>query len=361
VPATHCLPTGSLQTAELPVCNISLGTSTAYIPTGGVGHGNIRGIVVYLGGLDVQYNSGAAIPCVIPPDGTVAGLELFGTTFKNSLVADGWIVLAVPANEWFYNGYGSQGVYNAINADAGNGSNYLKGTIHWWTHVMEFCYMTYPGMPLVPFGISWGGWQTLQVAGAMPKSILAFGCHCPATIVRNIASIFSVTANFGLTNTTGADIQSNLLASVTGPPGIIGFGTNDEAVGYTGTSQVSSGFTPTAAASVTSLPLVSTTGYIFSVSVTVPTTGGAGYATYNMSGPPSGGSLQGMTLVSGSGTVQPNSVVTQSTTSALIAASPANIVGNSTADTHEFTLADANFYSGTWFVNTVDPLAPKLF
>ena len=347
---THCEPSGSLGTGELPVCNISAGTTTSVIPSGGVGHGNIRGICVWLTGFDVGFNTGAGIPPV-----------LFGTgetQFMNSLVADGWIFLLVPSNEWFFYGYGSQGVYNDISNDSGFGSRYLGGMMHWWDHIVWYCNHQYPGMPITMFGESWGGLEVLQVTSNKSKTLLAAGCHVPATWLCNVNNLFTQPDTFGNINTSGLNVQTTALVGVTIPM-IVGYGTADEAVGYAGTSAISNTFTPTAAASVTSLPLVSTTGYFVTVNVTVPTTGGAGFATYSI-GSIGGGSLTGLTLVGGSGTVQPNSVVTQSTTSALIAAAGSNVTANPTGEIHEFTTADATTYAN-WYASTVDPLAPPMF
>ena len=352
---THCLPTGALQTAEIPVCNISDSTVTAIIPSGGVGHGNIRGIVVWLTGFDVFVNSGPGIPPYIPPDSPGA----YYTTFYNALVADGWIFLAVPSNEWSAHGYGSSAVYNAVNADPGLGSNYVAGMMRWWDHIALYCAKKWPGMPIVPFGVSWGGFETIQVASGKTSTLLAAGAHVPATWISNANHLYTPPQNFGLINCSGLNVPVNALASV-GIPMILGWGTTDVALGWTGTSTVAAGFTTTPAASVTTLPLNDATGYLSSPQVTALTTGGLGYATYEI-GSISGNNLNGLTYLSGSGNVAVGTQVVQSPLQEIIAAAPANVVGHSTADTHEFTLADALYYSGTWFADVVDPLAPPMF
>lgn len=350
MPNTHCLPTGSLQTSEIAVCNISDGTVSPFIPTGGVGSGNIRGIVVFFNGFDIGFNTGQGIPPILFGDSGTAAFFSYLSSWKNLMVNDGWLVLMVPSNEWSANGYGSTAVYNAANADAGHGSNYLAGLAHLWDHIVNYCNRKYPGMPLVPFGFSWGGYEAIQIASTRSSTLLAAAAHCPATWLRNANAAFTGPSNFGQINTSGLDVQSNALASVTIPMAV-GYGTSDEAIGHGGTSTIGT-FSTTAAASVTTLPLVSAAEYNSSVAITVPTTGGLGYATYTI-GSISSNNLNGLTLVSGSGNVVSGSTVTQSTTVATLAAAPANVIGNVTSDYHEFSPADA----GQALTSTSSPTA----
>ena len=133
----------------------------------------------------------------------------------------------------------------------------------------------------------------------------------PATILANANPAFTGGVNFGPTNitvngtlypaligtTSGCDVSVHHLDSVS-IPGIVGYGTNDEAVGWQATA-----------------------------------------------------SLPG---------VQPiNSNVDAMLTNATAASSL--VTRYSTNSFHELTSAQATYYSGTWFPNVVDPLCPKTY
>jgi hypothetical protein len=357
---THCLPSGSLGTAELPVCQISAATTTAY--GGPIGSGNVRGVVVFLNGLDVTTVTLTAMPPVIRADDNTAGFNWYGTTLKNSLVADGWIVLVVPYQENFYSlGTGAQGIYNDVNADTGHGSRYLASTLHWWDHVVAYVRKTYGAtIPIVTWGMSWGGQKSLAIAQNKPSTLTAFAAHCPSTWLRN-ADFLYTGVQYGQIDTSGLDLSASSLAGAA-MPGVIGYGTNDSAIGYGGVTTVAAGSAGVDSAAVTTLNVASTANTVQGVSVTVTgLTGGVGWATFTYTGTSGGNQFTGCTRVGGSGTLALNNPVTQSLTSAILAASPANVVAYSTTDTHELTAADAAYYSGTWFANTVDPLCPKVF
>ena len=256
------MPT-SLGTNELPVCNISSANVATLIPTGGVGIGNIRGVVVAMHGLSV-----VAQP--IPPvatigNSTVSGYPGSGPNFDANLLNDGWIILTVPYLEDYYVGIGATGIWNDINSDASNGSRYLLNQMHWWDHVVDYIHTTYdPDIPIVPFGISWGGYHTLQIAINRQSTIAAYCADLPATLVAYVNPAYSAPANYGpnavvsgqtystpLTGGTGGlDIQPTALTpgytsqiGVTNTngvtvPGCILFGTNDGAAGWQDTGSI---------------------------------------------------------------------------------------------------------------------------
>lgn len=355
MPNTHCLPTGSLGTGELAINNITPGTVTALVPSGGLGHGNIRGIVVSCHGLTGPGNAVPPIPYLTDY-----------LTFAQNLQADGWIVVQPPYPEDFKEG--DVGINTDISNDAGFGSRYLNNTtIRWWDHVNQFITATYQsGLPTVVFGVSWGGWHVFQIAAAHQSSLLAMGCHVPVSVVSNLSNLFSPPVNYGLINTSGADVSTTLLNSIT-IPAVVGYATNDIAVGYSGVTTVDVGSDGTAASAVTTLSVVSNTGFILNPGPMVTITGltgGTGRATFTFTGTGSG-TLTGATLISGSGTLHTGNPVQQSTTSALIAnqqaAQPSHqITANSTTSSHQFTSTEATYYTN-WFTTIVDPLAPKLF
>jgi hypothetical protein len=166
----------------------------------------------------------------------------------------------------------------------------------------------------------------------------------PATEIVNIAPAFTGPTkmySLGPTQCAAASLTATVLNSVT-IPGLIQYGTADEVVGYSGVTTVGAGFSTTAAASVTSLPLTSGTGFVQGALVTVTTT--TGYAVYSYTGGTS--TLTGMVLLYGSGNVVAGAAVVQSLTLSIInnqqAAQPSNqVTVNVTGNTHEFTNQDA--------------------
>jgi hypothetical protein len=130
-------------------------------------------------------------------------------------------------------------------------------------------------------------------------------------------------------------------------PGMITYGTTDQAVGYGGTSTIASGSTGGDITTIASwskpsagvLDVASSTGYVVGSLVKVTgLTGGVGYAEIAFTGT-AAGQLTGCTLVNGSGTTATGNPAVQSQTAAIIAAQqaaqPSNqVVANITAYNH---------------------------
>jgi hypothetical protein len=261
---THCLPNGSWATNEIPVCNISDANVGTLVPSGGVGHGNIRGVVVSMHGLSVVTQS--VPPNIALGNVTIAGYATAGANFESNLLADGWICVSVPYPEDYYAlGSGALGIWRDINSDSGNGSRYLRNQMHWWDHVVLYIQNKYgKNIPIVPFGGSWGGYHTLQVAINRQSSIVAYCSDVPATILANASYAYTSPVNYGpnlvvsgntlttpLTGgTSGLDIPTNALnPNVTSSigvtntsgvtvPGIILYGMSDGAIGWQTTSSL---------------------------------------------------------------------------------------------------------------------------
>ena len=153
------------------------------------------------------------------------------------------------------------------------------------------------------------------------------------------------------------DLTATALSGIpTTTPGIIGYGTSDNAVwygGYSTVATINSGTSPIAAASVTAFT-VSGGSTNFSIAggtayVTLTNlTGGSGRATYSFTGY-SAGAFSGLTLISGSGNVTTSSVAEQSTTDSMLTAyynsgANTNITRMSTAQGHDLTSQDAGVY-----------------
>ena len=80
-------------------------------------------------------------------------------------MADGWIFTCPSYQEDFYVQPACLGIQNDILNDAGNGSRYLASTLNWWDHVVQYWQSVVAAdVPIVCFGVSWGGWRALQLA-----------------------------------------------------------------------------------------------------------------------------------------------------------------------------------------------------
>ncbi len=261
--SSHCLPVGTLGTNEIPVCNVSSDNVVTLMPSGGMGVGNVRGVVVGMHGLSVAIQP--IPPVAIIGNSTISGYASAGADFDANLLADGWIVITVPYPEDFSAGNGALAIWNDINSDTGNGSRYLANQMHWWDHVVEYIHTTYdPNIPIVAFGGSWGGYHALAVAINRQSTIIAYCSLLPATILSNTSPVYTNPANYGPNQvvsgytwstplsggTAGMDIGANALLAgqtstigVTNPsgvtiPGIILYGTNDGAVGWQSTASL---------------------------------------------------------------------------------------------------------------------------
>jgi hypothetical protein len=225
MPNTHCLPTGALGTAELPVPQISSSTIAQVVPGG-----SKRGVVILCHPL---FDGSQVVPYPILDRPTSAFLSL-----ANALSADGWVVIQPPFQEDFshpitFPGSPSYAIQLDITNDTGNGSRYVASTLHWWDHVVNWITANYGAWPLVPFGVSWGGWRPFTIAINRTSQITAYGSHCPVTILTHLSSAFSTPANWTGLTTTGADVTSSALNGLTSTPGFIGWSTTDVAVGTT--------------------------------------------------------------------------------------------------------------------------------
>lgn len=225
--ATHCLPNDVLGTDEVPVPNISANTVLTLTPVGGVGLGNIRGVVVICHGLD-QTTQTIPHPLVDAPGGFLPNLF---RTLANNLVLDGWLCIQPIYQEDNHRVSPVYGIFTDMQNDATFGARYLASALHWWDHVVIYIHKTYGEWPIVPFGFSEGGWHALTMAANRTSDIVAYGAHCPWTIGSTLSTTFTPGFNFGSLNTTGFDTTTTQVNDVD-LPGVIGYGTNDTAVGW---------------------------------------------------------------------------------------------------------------------------------
>jgi hypothetical protein len=221
---SHCMPTGSLGTNEIAVCNVGPNTTLTYTPSGGLGIGNIRGVFAYMTGLPVG---------ILTLEGGTATAS--APSYITNLNNDGWIVMQVYYPEHYTGIVGASAIWNDVNSDSGNGSRYLNNTLlHWWDHVVEYIHTTYgPNIPILPHGGSWGGYHTIQIASYKTSTIIAYAAGIPATILSNASPAYTSPANYGTlpSGTGGLDVTQTALNSVN-IPGIVMFGTQDAGVGW---------------------------------------------------------------------------------------------------------------------------------
>jgi hypothetical protein len=357
--ASHCLPNGQLGTNELPVPNISGATMTTFNPPTGMLR---RGVVVFMHGLYV-----AAIAAAVPPSTLTGGpvgdnYGAFGSVYGNSLCTnlanDGWVVLAVTAQEDTFAGVPSTGVYNDVAADSGYGVRYQNSTLRTWDHVVSYIQQTYGDWPIIAAGFSVGGWRATTIAQARPQTVKAVISHQPASVFENVATIFTPGANFGLVNWSGADDVGTELNGIS-CPALVGYSSGDNAVWYAGNSTVATingGTTGIAAASVTAMTVTGGTTNFFGAGAGNVTltglTGGTsqGRATYAYT-TYSAGSFTGMTLVGGSGTVPVGAVAVQGYTDTICTnavAAGKSVTRNQGIDVHSLSLGFTGaYYTGT--------------
>lgn len=366
MPVTHCLPNTSLGTGELSVPTVSAANMTIQDP----GVGNRRGYVVFMHGLNVAQVTNFPLP--IPNSGTSGFYSRIGD-FANAVVADGWVFIYPAYQEDFYTGkfpntQGDWGVYNDVTNDSQHGVRYVNSTLHWFDHLVACLAKTYgAGHPLVISGASWGATRTLHIAGNRKSSILGYICHYPATLIETCDNIFTSGIQFSTANWSGMDFAANYLSSMNVTcPGIFGYGTADEAVGYDGTTTVDVGSNNVDVSTFTgsqTLHLVDTSTIVVGPSIKLQTSNGFAYVSFNAKG---AGVLNNCTTIIGTGTLQTGYTVIQSAsasmvTSAVGASLPLST--NITSQPHEFTgtpsgvTNDAATYAA-WVASTMDPLAP---
>jgi hypothetical protein len=222
-PKTHCLSKGILGIGEMDVPNLSPSNVFTMTPASGLR----RGVVVVLHGLAA---TGTPIPPPLTDTTFPFGFVSYMLTLANLLTADGWVVIQPPYQEDL-TASPAISMWNDINSDSTHGGRLLASNLAWWDHVLEYVHAQFGQWPIVPIGVSIGGMRTIQIAKNRQSTIIGYGVHVPATILHNAAFIYTTPANFGNVTTIGVDVQATDLNTVA-LPGLVGYGTNDIAVGY---------------------------------------------------------------------------------------------------------------------------------
>jgi hypothetical protein len=352
--ATHCLTNGFLGTGELPCCGINGATITTFNPPSGTLR---RGVCVYFHGL---YVSPVQFPLPVPvTDSYNAAGSGFANSLCTNLANDGWVVLAVPAQEDTYVGVPSGGIYNDVLNDSTYGARYNTSTLHVWTHIYTYIQQTYGvNWPILMAGFSLGGWRATNIAQAYASQIIGCFSHQPASVFETVRAAYTPGYQFGNLNWSGANDNSTELNTVSDPI-MIGYSTGDTAVWYGGNSTVATingATTALAAASVTDLTVSGgNTNFNASSGSQLLVTGlvggtSQGRATYTYTGY-SAGAFTGLSLIAGSGTVGVGALAVQSYIDTFITNGVAKgraITRNQGTEVHGLGVTDSGaYYAGT--------------
>lgn len=237
--ATHCLPSGSLGTGQLPVPAFP-GPGSSILTPGG----SKRGVVVLMHGMLTVDNQ---FP--YPLQDVVGVLPELYNTLATNLQGDGWVVIWPSLIGDNYLTAQSHGLLGDISNDAGFGSRYANSVWSlWWDHALSYLNANYPGFPVVPFGVSTGGLQAYLVAINRTSSIAAYGAHVPNLLMW---AVQKTGVNFNLSPTTWALASGmngltlpqstvTVTTSTTGAPSsgciVIAANPNTQIIRYTGVS-----------------------------------------------------------------------------------------------------------------------------
>jgi pimeloyl-ACP methyl ester carboxylesterase len=166
---THCLPTGSLGAGQIPCPNFP-GPSRVLNVTSG----SRRGVLVMLHGL------GGSLQYPYPLSDITGFVNTLYLTLAQDLQAEGWVVVFAdePGDA---SGLGQEGAVSADFAnDAGHGSRVAATTGWLGTHAGLSLAKNYPGVPAGLLGISWGGFNALQMLSQFPSLWSIYCLHVPA-------------------------------------------------------------------------------------------------------------------------------------------------------------------------------------
>lgn len=278
-----------------PIPNISAETVTTLLPSSGLR----RGVVVLNHGLHGGTNTAPPYAIADVLSTAIPALNLYYLTLANLLTADGWIVIQPPQVGDQYESTQALGIQADITGDSGGGTRLMDENLMWGEYVDCFIVKEWGNVPTVYFGMSWGAYLTLILASTAPQLMVAYGVHCPPTILANL-NLAALGGPSWAALGHGADILTTNLNGIT-MPGIIGYGTNDNIVGY---NSAGTGGTP-----VSNTDALITAAQTFNGSIRKP-------------------------------------------------------VRNSTTDGHGLLLADTQTYANAstgWFATDVDPICPKFF
>jgi hypothetical protein len=389
---THCLPSGFRGAFQIPVPNINPTLIKMDDATGGAGHR--RGRILAIPGLGGSTYSTAWLSAADP--------AIIGT-----LNTDGWQVVQCPgvpqsvasvvgpyggilAN---YNGFPTTqpAMLADINNDSGNGSRLLATHMNHFDHLVNYANMNFGGaMPTVIAGISWGGWNVIQLVNNRPSLIVA------AYVLANPNDLSKVVAGFPLfpivngwnsqTSSffSGMNISVTALNSVTFPTRVI-WCTQDgfispvqpppDCMMMVKNACLAGGGTVTKYSSVGGSAGTNVTTFTGSQALTL--SGSASSAGFSSSGgicfaqtslgtaTITYGGTSGSTLtncnctqvsVSGTNTLATSGLVMD----ALAVAAGANVTGTGLVQNHAWTTTASSDLT-TWLTGTIDPSYPKAY
>jgi hypothetical protein len=336
-----------------------------------------RGVIVGFGGLSTHSFDRLTSPNVTltrPVTTAQTGADLdygylpgYGGSLAANLANDGWISVNAAYPELGFNSPGSPpnvpglGLVADVASDPAFGARYLGTFQRWCDHLIEWIEAVWgPSVPIVSYGGSHGGWASLQFIAYAASRLAGGVAFIPATVWMNASQVWTTPCNFNPIDTSGMDIAATLLNNIpTSLPVLIGFGTQDTALGFSG-STVAAGsnninvntFTGSGVLDVadsTRFTVGGGTQWGTGASIYGPcvkVTASSGYAVIMFTAA-SGNQLAGCTTVQGSGTLTTGNAVLQNNVSNLISTALGagrNITGNATADEHTVGMLSAGQY-----------------
>lgn len=234
----HCPKPSDIAPKQLSVPGVP-GRGAFYVPSGGLGHGNIRGVAVCFHGLIA-----GTVPPTFPLSMTDSGgiLPTNWGTLKTDLLAQNYVVLYPSLADDGSTEVPAKALFDDIGSDEASGGRYLATNMLHADHIRDWCRGLLNSnfhtpidfrtpVPMVAIGFSLGGWTALQMVTGRLGTWTAYAVRSPATILSNASPTFTTPANYSSLDTSGFDLGPHALDGV-GIPGQVSYGTTDSAVGW---------------------------------------------------------------------------------------------------------------------------------
>lgn len=216
---THCLPNGVLAAHEVPVPAVSDANVNTIVTAAA---GSRRGVVVALHGIPAT--TPQTIPYPIADAFSIVPVKQL--TIANALATAGWVYIQ-PSYPEDFQPAPATAIHDDVYYDTTNGARFLASTLRWWDHVVKYIEAKYgTGIPIIPYGISWGGWHALEIAKNRLSTVTGYAVHIPLVQLNLLSSFTDITSSAGM------DISSTHANTIT-VPGYWIWHTGDTVVGYT--------------------------------------------------------------------------------------------------------------------------------
>jgi hypothetical protein len=318
-----------------------------------------RGVIVLMHGIEIGFPS-PLVDFISPP-------SLYNT-LATDLQTDGWVVIWPTLLGDAFGGSQFSGWSADLANDAGHGSRLATSIGLWWDHCIDYLAVHYPGLPVVPLGISLGGLQCIQIATQRASTLAAYCAHIPLLLpwTLNFLALWNLAPKLSFTLAVGENgltlpqstLTVNEAISVQNPPqsGCLVVAGNPQPQIIRYTSWAGSTFS-----GVTGGDGVSTMATNGSVTQSSHTSGlDVPMTALNALGNGSQGTVPVGYLgweTGDTGVGYPN--IQTLYNNAIGASQPVSHTARS-GGTHQMDATDVAAITG-WFTATVDPLCPKAF